>query len=482
MAEESLLQSRTEDLSNGCPNKFSSLLSEISNASTLPFVLAFTAASCGAFNNGCAVGYTAPTQSSIVKDLNLSIADFSFFGSILTVGLILGALVCGKLTDLVGRVYTIWITNILFIIGWLAIAFAEDVWLLDVGRLLQGFAGGINSYLGPIYVSEIAPKNLRGAASSFVQLFIGVGISVFYALGTFVEWRSLAILGFIPSLVVLPLLFFVPESPRWLAKVGRGKEVEAVLLSLRGAKTDVSDETAHILEYTQHVEEQEGVDGHGFFKLFQRKYVLPLTIGAVLISVPQFGGLNGYSFYTDTIFTSTGVSSDVGFILTSIVQMSGGVLGVVLVDISGRRSLVLVSQAGMFFGCLATAISFFLQKNNFWETGTPTLSLISVMVYFGSYGLGMGPIPWIIASEIYPVDVKGAAGTVCNLVCSISSWLVSYSFNFLILWSSTGTFLMFATAMCIGFVFTAKFVPETKGKSLEEIQSLFTDPPPEEIK
>ncbi|AEE82421.1 Major facilitator superfamily protein [Arabidopsis thaliana] len=473
MAEESLLPSHTEDVS-ASPNKSSSLLSEISNASTRPFVLAFTVGSCGALSFGCIVGYTAPTQSSIMKDLNLSIADFSFFGSILTVGLILGALICGKLADLVGRVYTIWITNILVLIGWLAIAFAKDVRLLDLGRLLQGISVGISSYLGPIYISELAPRNLRGAASSLMQLFVGVGLSAFYALGTAVAWRSLAILGSIPSLVVLPLLFFIPESPRWLAKVGREKEVEGVLLSLRGAKSDVSDEAATILEYTKHVEQQD-IDSRGFFKLFQRKYALPLTIGVVLISMPQLGGLNGYTFYTDTIFTSTGVSSDIGFILTSIVQMTGGVLGVLLVDISGRRSLLLFSQAGMFLGCLATAISFFLQKNNCWETGTPIMALISVMVYFGSYGLGMGPIPWIIASEIYPVDVKGAAGTVCNLVTSISSWLVTYSFNFLLQWSSTGTFMMFATVMGLGFVFTAKLVPETKGKSLEEIQSAFTD-------
>ncbi|XP_010432317.1 PREDICTED: sugar transporter ERD6-like 14 [Camelina sativa] len=476
MAEESLLLQSP----NASPSKSSSLLSEISNASTRPFVFAFTAVSCGAYTFGCIVGYTAPTQTSIIKDLNLSIADFSFFGSILTVGLILGALICGKLTDLVGRVYTIWITNILFVIGWFAIAFAKDVWLLNVGRLLQGVSVGIFSYLGPFYISEIAPKNLRGAASSLVQLFTGVGLSVIYALGTVVDWRNLAILASIPSLMVLPLLFFVPESPRWLAKVGRENEVEAVLLSLRGAKSDVSDEATEILEYTQHVEEQQDVNGRGFFKLFQRKYALPLTIGVVLISVPQLGGLNGYTFYTDTIFTSTGVSSDVGFILTSIVQISGGILGSVLVDLSGRRSILLVSQAGMFLGCLATAISFLLQKNNCWENGTPILALSSVMVYFGSYGLGMGSIPWTIASEIYPVDVKGAAGTVCNLVSSISSWLVAYSFSFLLQWSSTGTFLMFATVTGLGFVFTAKLVPETKGKSLEEIQSLFTDPPHED--
>ncbi|XP_024010116.1 sugar transporter ERD6-like 15 isoform X2 [Eutrema salsugineum] len=465
MSEECLFLPSTSESS-------SSLLSEISNASTRAFVLAFTVGSFGAFAFGCIIGYSAPTQSSIMKDLNLSIADYSLFGSILTVGLILGALICGKLTDLVGRVYTIWITNILFIIGWCAIAFAKGVWLLDLGRLLQGISVGISSYLGPVYITEIAPRNLRGAASSMAQLFAGVGISVFYAFGAVVSWRNLAIVGSIPSLMVLPLLFFIPESPRWLAKVGREKEVEAVLLSLRGAKADVSDEATEILEYTEHVKQQQDIDGRDFFKLLQRKYAFSLTIGVVLIALPQLGGLNGYSFYTDTIFTSTGVSSDFGFISTSVVQMLGGILGTVLIDVSGRRFSswnVLGLSRNSHFVFLAG------MENRCWETGTPILALISVMVYFGSYGLGMGAIPWIIASEIYPVDVKGAAGTMCNLVSSISSLLVAYSFNLLLQWSSTGTFLIFSAVSGLGFVFIAKLVPETKGKSLEEIQSLLTN-------
>ncbi|RID70744.1 hypothetical protein BRARA_C02738 [Brassica rapa] len=425
MAEEvSLLSSPSESST--------SLLSEISNASTRAFVLAFTVGSCGAFAFGCIIGYSAPTQSSIMKDLNLSIADYSLFGSILTVGLILGALICGKLTDLVGRVYA--------------------VWLLDLGRLLQGISIGISAYLGPVYITEIAPRKLRGAACSMSQLFTGVGISVVYALGTVVAWRNLAILGSIPSLMILPLLFFIPESPRWLAKVGREKEVEEILSRLRGENSDVSDEAGEILAYTEHVKQQG--DDRGFLKLFQRKYAFSLTIGVVLIALPQLGGLSGYSFYTESIFISTGVSSDVGFISTSIVQMLAGVLGTVLVDVSGRRSLLLVSQAGMFLGCLATAISFFLKENHYWETGTPILALISV--------------------TIYPVDVKGAAGTMCGLASSISSWLVAYSFSFLFQWSTTGTFLMFTTVTGIGFVFIAKLVPETRGKSLEEIQSLFS--------
>ncbi|KAL0826516.1 hypothetical protein Bca101_050193 [Brassica carinata] len=415
-----------------------SLLSGISNVSTRPFVLAFTVCSCGAFVSGCVSGYSAPTQSGIMKDLNLSVADYSLFGSILTVGIILGALICGKLTDLVGRINTMWIINVFFISGWFSIAFAKIsnrslffnpkvIWMLDMGRLLHGIGIGISAYLGPIYMTEITPRNLRGAVSSCSQLFAIVGSSLFYALGTVVGWRDLAILGAIPFLVIISLLFFIPESPRWLAKVGREKEVKAVLLNLRGAESDISNEAQEILDYTEHVKQQEDGDS-GFFKLFQRKYAFSLTIGVALIALPELGGNSGYSYYTDSIFTRTGVSSDFGFITTSLVQ-----------------------------------------ENRWWEGGTSILALISVLVYFASYGLAMSSIPWIVASEIYPVDVKGAAGTVCNLAGSISSWLVAYSFNFLLQWSSTVTGL--------GFVFIAKLVPETKGKSLEEIQSLFTDPP-----
>ncbi|KAL0876877.1 hypothetical protein Bca101_026582 [Brassica carinata] len=413
----------------------SSLLSGISNVSTRPFVLAFTVCSCGAFVSGCVSGYSAPTQSGIMKDLNLSVADYSLFGSILTVGIILGALICGKLTDLVGRINTMWIINVFFLSGWFSIAFAKVIWMLYMGRLLHGIGIGISAYLGPIYMTEITPKNLRGAVSSCSQLFAIVGSSVFYALGTVVGWRDLAILGAIPFLVIIPVLFLIPESPRWLARVGRENEVKAVLLSLRGAESDITNEAQEILDYTEHVKQQE--DGHrGFFKLFQQKYAFSLTIGVTLIALPELGGNSGYSYYTDSIFTRTGVSSDFGFITTSLVQ-----------------------------------------ENRWWEKGTSILALISVLVYFASYGLAMSSIPWIVASEIYPVDVKGAAGTVCNLAGSISSWLVAYSFNFLLQWSSAGTFLMFATVTGLGFVFIAKLVPETKGKSIEEIQCLFTDSP-----
>ncbi|XP_010529439.1 PREDICTED: sugar transporter ERD6-like 15 [Tarenaya hassleriana] len=449
----------------------SSLVSEISNSATRAFVIGFTFSACGAFVYGCIVGYSAPTQSSIMKDLNLSVADYSFFGSVLTIGQIIGAVMCGKLADLVGRVYTMLITNTLYIIGWLAIAFAKDAWLLNLGRFLHGITIGIASYLGPIYIAEITPSNLRGAASSLSQLFATVGISVVYAFGTIVPWRGLALMGSVPSIVTLPLLVFVPESPRWLAKMGRQKDLEAVLLRLRGAKVEISVEATEILEYSDHVKQEPE---EGFFKLFQQKYAFSLMIGVVLIALPELGGLSGFTFYTDSIFTAAGISSDIGFITTSLVQILTGILGTLLVDVSGRRLLLLVSQAGSFLGCLVIAISFFLQDRHLWETGAPILALASVLVYFGSYGLGLGTIPWIIASEIYPVDVKGTAGTICNLVSSISALIVAYFFSFLLQWSSAGTFIIFACVSGFGVVFTARLVPETRGRSLEDIQTLLT--------
>ncbi|XP_010529436.1 PREDICTED: sugar transporter ERD6-like 15 isoform X2 [Tarenaya hassleriana] len=475
MADEGLLR-RTD---SAAPK--SSLLSEISNVATRDYAIGFSSCAGSAFVFGCIIGYSAPTQSGIMKDLNLSIADqYSFFGSVLTVGQIIGAFMSGKLADLVGRVYTMWIVNILYIIGWLGIAFAKEAWLLDLGRFLHGFTIGIGSYLGPIYIAEITPRNLRGSASSLSQLFAGIGISTVYALGTVFSWRSLALMGSVPCLMTLPLLFFVPESPRWLAKMGRQKEFEAVLLHLRGAKADFSDEAADILENTEFVREHPDVC---FSKLFQRKYAFSLmsknhadwSCCDSIATTPR-----GQWFY---------VLHRLDFRLCRHIQRCWfpNIVSCPVVDrgiryFAGGRiwaafsSSCKVSQGGAFLGCLVIAISFFLQERHIWETGTPILTLASVLVYIGSYAIGMGSIPWIIASEIYAMDVKGAAGTICNIVSAISSWIVAYFFSFLLQWSSTGTFLIFASVCGFGVVFTAKLVPETKGKSLEEIQSLLSSP------
>ncbi|GMH13173.1 hypothetical protein Nepgr_015014 [Nepenthes gracilis] len=193
----------------------------------------FTAV-CGSLVCGCAVGYTSPVESAMMADLGLSTAEFSLFGSLLTVGGLLGSLVSGKIADYIGRKRTMGLSDILCLIGWLAIACSQGAWSLDLGRVLLGFGLGLTVFVVPVYIGEIAPKDLRGGSVLVHQLVICFGISLMFFVGLVITWRILALIGIIPCLMQLLFTFFIPESPRWLVKIGQDKEFEAALHCLRG--------------------------------------------------------------------------------------------------------------------------------------------------------------------------------------------------------------------------------------------------------
>ncbi|KAL0414660.1 UNVERIFIED_CONTAM: Sugar transporter ERD6-like 16 [Sesamum radiatum] len=313
------------------------------NGSIGMVLLSTCVAVCGSFEFGSCVGYSSPTQSAIRQDLNLSISQFSMFGSIITIGAMFGAITSGRIADFIGRKGAMRLSAAFCITGWLAVYLSNEAWSLDVGRFCTGFGIGIFSFVVPVFIAEIAPKNLRGGLATLNQLMIVCGSSIAYILGTVVTWRALALTGF--------------------------------------------------------------------------------------------------------------SSGKVGTIAYAIIQVPITVLGAMLMDKSGRRPLLTVSATGMFLGCILTGASFFFK------------------VYIATFSIGMGPVPWVIMSEIFPIHVKGVAGSLVVLVNWLGAWAVSYTFNFLMSWSSTGTFLMYAGFSALTVVFVAKTVPETKGKTLEEIQA-----------
>ncbi|TYI57752.1 hypothetical protein E1A91_D11G303700v1 [Gossypium mustelinum] len=397
----------------------------VSNFTSILGLSTLTAA-CITFGFGCAIGYSSPTQSSIMEDMGLSVAEFSLFGSILSIGSLIGAAISGKITDLFGRKMTMWILNLFYIGGWLAIA--------------------------------------------FTKLLTGWGASFMFVVGSFVHWRTLALLATIPGLLQLLLLFFIPESPQWLAKVGREKELEAALLCLRGDKADISHEATEIKDY---VESLKSFSSEGILDIFQKQYVRPLLTVAGVLVLMNLGGINALAYYSGAIFVSAGVSSMVGLITVAATQTVIGILGATLIDKLGRRPLLLVSSAGLCFSSFLTGVSFFLKDFNWWDQGSPIVAFIGVLMYMGSYALG-GVLPLLLLSELFPINVKGSAGSICNLMGNFTGWLVAYYFNFLIEWSSTGTFFIFSAFSFANFILTATMVPETKGRTVEEIRASIT--------
>ncbi|XP_056163146.1 sugar transporter ERD6-like 5 isoform X4 [Syzygium oleosum] len=402
---------------------------------------------CGSFATGCASGYSSPAESGIMEDLGLSTAAYSLFGSTLTIGGLIGALVNGWMTDMMGRRRTMGIAQIIFIAGWLFIAFAENAWWLNIGRLLNGVGYGIICYVVPVYIAEITPKSIRGAFTALNQFLLCCGISLIFFLGTVVSWRVLALIGGSPCVLQMFGLFLIPESPRWLVKVGQEKEFEVTLQRLRGKSVDISQEAADIRDYTETFEWQSR---SRILYLFQRRYAHSLIIGVGLVMLQQFGGSAVFPYYASSIFESADFSSSIGTRSMAIVQ---------------------VSSAGMGLSCFFLGFSFFMQDLQYWKEVTPILVYVCIMVYSIAYSLGMAGLPWVIMSEVFPLNVKGSAGSLVTFTKWSCAWIVSYTFNFMFEWSAPGTFLIFACICGLTIFFTAKLVPETKGRALEELQA-----------
>ncbi|GMH02659.1 hypothetical protein Nepgr_004498 [Nepenthes gracilis] len=433
--------------------------------------LSTSVAVCGAYEFGAFVGYTSPTEAAITEDLGLSTAEYSLFGSLLSIGAMIGAITSGPIADFIGRKGAMGVYGAFCAAGWLAIYFAQGVFVLDIGRLAGGYGMGALSYVVPVYIAEIAPTNLRGALTSLNQVMICTGVSAVYILGIVLTWRALALTGLIPCAFLLFGLFFIPESPRWLAKRGDQKEFEVALQKLRGKDADITCEATGIQNY---IEELQQLPKANVLDLFQRRYRRSVIVGIGLMIFQQLGGIGGISFYSSSIFESAGISSTIGTTTYACIQIPITIIGVTLIDKAGRKPLLLVSATGLALGCVLAAISFYLKAHELAVKAAPILALTGILVYIASFAAGLGAIPWVVMSEIFPLNIKGIAGSLATLVNWFCSWAVSYTFNFLMSWSNYGTFVLYAAVNALAVIFVVKIVPETKRRTLEAIQAAIT--------
>lgn len=432
------------------------------------FILVAAVASLGGLLFGFDTGVISGALLFIKKDYALTAWMQGVITTAVLVGAVGGAAFGGGLTDRFGRKPIIIAMAVLFAAGSLLSAAAQGVTTLFVARLILGIAIGTASMLTPLYLSEMAPKEKRGAIVSLNQLCIVLGILASYLVdygfqhvaGT---WRWMLGVGAIPGLLLGFGMLFLPESPRWLAGKGRFDEAAQVLRTMRG-RDDVEEELAGLRGDI--VATKDEVSLRALFASPRAR--LPLIVGIGLAVFQQVTGINTVIYYAPSIFQQAGMTSPLlPTIGIGVVNVLTTVVALLLLDQAGRRKLLLVGLAIMLCCLVAITIAFSLRSD---EAGA--ITAVALAAYVGGFAIGLGPIFWLLIAEIFPLAYRGRGMSVASMANWGSNLVVALFFpNLIELLTLGGTFALFAVLTIVALAFAWKFVPETSGRSLEEIES-----------
>lgn len=403
----------------------------------------------------------------IKSDLHLNSLSEGIVVSSILVGAMFGSITSGLLSDRYGRRKIIMAAAVVFCIGAIGSATASGIGVLVTSRIILGIAVGGSSTLVPMYLSELAPYEHRGALSSLNQLMITIGILLAYLINfvfsnTSEGWRWMLGIAFVPALVLLIGMLFLPESPRWLLKNGKKELAYSILGQLRKGK-DISWEINEINNANR--------QDKGGLKDLTSSWARPsLIIGVGLAFFQQIIGCNTVIYYTPTTIASTGLgksSSILATIVIGIVNVFVTILSIRIIDKVGRKKLLMVGNVGM-------SISLILLWMLSLHSGGAGHAAIFTVIFLGSYilffGVSWGPVVWVMLGEIFPLNMRGIGMGIGSLVNWLANLLVSLTFPMLLAKFGTLLFVFYAVTGVLAFLFVHRFVIETSNKSLEQIE------------
>lgn len=424
-------------------------------------------AALGGFLFGYDTGVISGAELYLQKDFALSSGIEELAVSAVLIGAVLGAAVGGWLSDRIGRKLVVLIIAVIFAAGAIVTALSPTIWFFIALRIVVGLALGTVSVLAPVYISETAPHEQRGALVTVNLVFLTTGIAVAYWVALAfayanMGWRPMFAVAAIPAILMFIGMFFLPDTPRWYASKGRWQKAERVMTRLVG---DKQKQEMDLLR--KNIEETQGSSVRDLFKPGLR---MALIVGVGLAILQQFVAINTVIYYGPTIFGYAGYKSDSGAILaTSVV----GVVNVVstraalfLVDRVGRRLLLLIGVAGMTLTLAAMGAIFKIGASS-----AGTVVLVIMLIYIIAFAISMGPVYWVLSSEIFPNRLRGTGSSFSTSANWATNLLISVTF--LTLFALIGqayTFWLYTIFAICAFVFCWFLVPETKGKRLELIE------------
>lgn len=460
------------------------------NIGILIFVSAV--ASLGGFLFGYDTGVINGTQFFFSKYFDLDAISKGWVVGSALLGCFGGAILAGPLSKSFGRKYSLILAAVLFTLSaWgsgLPSMLPETVSMLVVFRIIGGLGIGIASMNAPMYIAELSPANIRGKMVTIYQMAIVLGffivfIATYYiGAGNTAEynlqygWRQMFWSELIPCLLFLILMFFVPKSPRWLALKGKNEASMKVLTRLHGEE-HAKEEFSEIQESLQ----QEGQSKKIGLSDILKKSVLPIVlIGSTLSLLQQFTGINAVLYYGADIFEKA-----LGFgqedVLAQQILLAGTnvaftVLAMFTVDKWGRKPLLISGSIGMIIGF--ALLGFTIMSN---EVGI--VSLIGILMFIGSFAMSMGPIVWVMLSEMFPNSIRSVAMSIAVAAQWGANYVVSQSFPVVVeskantegIWNGALPYFIFILFIVIIIAFVMKYIPETKGKSLEQIEKSWAD-------
>jgi sugar porter (SP) family MFS transporter len=426
----------------------------------------------GGFLFGFDTAVISGAEQSIQSYWSLSALQHGFTVSIALIGTVIGALTGAIPTDRIGRKKTLYLIALLYLLSSLGTALSVNWYSFLFFRFMGGLGVGASSVTAPIYISEIAPAGRRGKLVGLFQFNVVFGIVVSYLSNYLIgqiggqtggqNWRFMLGIQALPSALFLFLLRWVPESPRWLiVHRGRIEEAKRILLAIDPAKgNEILQDIRAAADDDRRQPASEA--------LFTRRYRTPVTLAILFAVFNQVSGINAIIYYSPRIFEMTGLGKNSSLLSTAgigIVNFGFTLLAMNFIDRIGRRTLMLIGSFGLIATLGLVAWSFYAASFNGWMVP------VFLFIYIAFFAFSQGAVIWVFISEIFPNPVRAKGQTLGSTTHWVMAAIIAFSFPWLAEKAGGGnTFLFFCVMMCVQLVFVWKLMPETKGKSLEQIE------------